>query len=551
MTKYLFGLFFLCCSLNVQAEQFLVNLLYNQCENLAAIDISSSVNLPEQQRHFELQSLAINNISDSLNYLRQFPLNTYTTEKLVNCQMQLSKIWERFLLSPSTNDFIHALTHSTVQKYKTLGQELQLSKSRMLPEDQLTKLRTMEAIFRSNLKSKVATLEVDKPVCYYKGQHRFGHEQQVSIARYLLNQPNQACRKAVWTRYYDRHYIKLALDEIKQIRQQQAKSQGYADYTHFILSANYLNTPDLVKQYLQGISPHSTTTPWDIGYQLKQIPMSPNRTKNKTGNKVLFNAIEQLKTYGIEYDLIDNQVVRLWYKRHLLGDINLIYQDNNNQAAEIIRYPVLGYQIGQARLFIKQELTSNTQKKQLIEQLSVVLSVFLKTSSNYLSNGLIHNNDHHLVAQNWLTELLIKQTLNNNSEIPLKNKVAQKYLKQLSVTRALLALTFYEKQSDISASVLANTANSRLPPFKEYNDYLSGFSGIVDLGPNYFAKLWQHDLASYLLNYATQNQKQMLFFKLFVVNEQNHSFEQNLETLFGDKLTPSELIEKVISAQKM
>ena len=542
MTKYLFGLFFLFASLNIHATQSLVDILYNQCESLSAIDISNSSDLVTKQRHFELQSLAINNISDSLNYLRQFPLNSDTTEQLVRCQMNLSNVWESFLESSSAKLFIQELKASDNKHFHTLAKQLTSSKTHFLPESQLTKLRTMEAIFRSNLSSKASSIHVSKPQCYLNSDNTFGGDNDISVARYLINHPNKACRKAVWTRYYDRPYLQKALNEIRNIRQQQAKAQGYADYTHFVLSDNYLNSPDLVNQYLTGITQKFVAEPWNIGFKLKQLKSPPAKTTHQQGHELVIKALNELKPFGINYDDIDNQVVRLWYNKHLLGDINVIYQEKGKQAAEIIRFPVLGYQFGQARLFLNKQLTSVKQKKQLINQLSVVLSVFFNTSRNYLTNGLINNNDHKLIAQFWIADLLTNKTIKTRTSAT--NRLASQYLRQLKVARAKATLDFYKK--DKSSHNKFWLAENK--PFAEFDNYLYGFSGMVEQGPNYFAELWQRDLASYLLQYATEQNKLELFFQLFIIDEQNHSFDNNLSLLFENQITRSELVRSVIKS---
>ena len=541
MTKYLFGLFFLFVSLNVHARQSLVDILYDQCENLSAIDISNSSDLATKQHHFELQSLAINNISDSLNYLRQFPLNSDTTEQLVRCQMNLSNVWESFLESSSASLFIQELKASDNKHFHTLAKQLTSSKAHFLPESQLTKLRTMEAIFRSNLSSKASSIHVSKPQCNLNGDNTFGGDNDISVARYLINQPNKACRKAVWTRYYDRPYLQKALNEIRKIRQQQAKAQGYADYTHFVLTDNYLNTPDLVNQYLTGITQKFVAEPWNIGFKLKQLKSPPAKTTHQQGHELLIKALNELKPFGINYDYIDNQVVRLWYNKHLLGDINVIYQEKGKQAAEIIRFPVLGYQFGQARLFLNKQFTSVKQKKQLINQLSVVLSVFFNTSRNYLTNGLINNNDHKLIAQFWIADFLAKKTIKTRTSTT--SRLASQYLRQLKVARAKATLDFYIKDKSSNKG----SWPVEIKPFAEFDNYLYGFSGMIDQGPNYFAELWQGDLANYLLQYSIDHNKLAIFFEHFIINEQGNSFEQNLIILFGKPTTEAQLVNDVIN----
>ncbi len=541
MAKYLFGSFFLLLSLNAHAYS-LAGILYDQCENVSAIELSGSRDLAAKQRRFELQSLTIHNISDSLNYLRRFPLDSATTEQLVRCQMNLSKVWRNFLISQTADSFIQELKTSPEIRFKKLAQQLRISEQRMLAREQLTKLRTMEAIFRGNLAPRADTINVNTR-CYLNGEHTFGNGEDISVAGYLLNQPDEACRKAVWARYYDRPYIKKALNEIRGIRREQAKNHGYADYTRFALANNYLNSPDLVLRYLNGKFSRLVPLPWNIGYQLKKIKKAPENTVKEQGSSVLLRALSQLSCFGVRYDYIDNQVVRLWYKHHLLGDINLIYQQKGRQAAEIIRFPVLGYQFGQAGLFLNKQLTSVKQKKQLISQLAGVLSVFLKSSENYLTNDFISDNDHQSVAQFWLADLLTQKTI--KAEASPANKAAGKYLERLSLLRAKIALDFYGKDRELTTSARFADLTPDLRQFKELDNYLLGFSGMIDQGPDYYAERWQRDLADYLLQYAQKENKLRLFFERFIVNEQSRSFERNLETLFGQRISRKELISKV------
>ncbi len=545
MTKYILGCLLLLCTFTATADQSFITLLYRQCDNLSDITIPEFNNLSVQQHQFELKSLAINNMSDSLQYFKQFHLNSSTTEKLVNCQMELSNIWERFIQSDSATEFIGKLQNSTVKKQKQLGIQLSKAKALVLPANELARLRTMEAIFRSNLKARTSRISINDADCQLNGQSDFGFQAKSSIPHYLIKQTNENCRRLVWSKFYHRPYLEKSLEQIKALRTQQAKNNGYADYSHFVIKNNYLNTPTLINQYLDNATEKNTSLPWNIGIKLSESTKPNLKHINIEAQEFISNALKTLKPFNIYIELIDKQVFRLWYKDHLLGDINVISNDENIILSEMIKYPVIGYQFAQSRLFTVQHLKNAKQQQRMLNELAKIVISFARVSGNYLTNGNADNNDYNRVGEFWLSQYLSEKLVNTVGRKSEQQIIAQKYLKQLRVLRAKVALNFYTQhpanRNELS-SLFKTTFNATLP---KDNDYLHTFDGLINVGPNYFSELWQKDLTKYFFSYTQKNNKQKQFFSDFVINETNLSFESNLQRLFDKKLTKPKLIKLV------
>ncbi|RYV03969.1 hypothetical protein SOPP22_00705 [Shewanella sp. OPT22] len=542
MTKYLLCILFLLACFQVKAEPSLINVLSSQCENLPSIQLPEAASLAEQQHRYEQQSLALNNISDGLNYLRQYPLNTSTTEKLINCQMELAQIWDNFIRSDYSSSFIGALTKSSLPKHKLLGLKLQDSKQLLLSENNLARLRTMEAIFRSNLKARTARISVGNIKCALNGHMQFGFKEEYSISSYLIKQPNQECRKRVWDKFYHRPYLKRALNEIKKIRTLQAKNNGYADYTHLVIAKNYLDTPELIKQYLNNKTTHKVSQPWNIGSELAATPRYSNNKVEVSARKFILEALRSLKKFGLRFDFIENQVVRLWYREHLLGDTILI--TSTQAPSDIIRYPIAGYQFAQARLFTTEQLTTHRQKKYVLQQIAKLVADFAKNSDSYLTSKAVESNDSANIGEQWLTMYLTTNQLHSKLQSQ-RQAIAQNYLKQLDILRAKIALKFYTKQSNFDQNIQSLTTSTFGTHFSDDNNYLFNFEGMIESGPNYYSRLWQRDLAHYLFRYSVENKLEKRFFKNFIVNEQQNSFSENLHLLLDRKVIKKQLIKSI------
>ncbi|MBM7073131.1 hypothetical protein JQC92_14020 [Shewanella sp. 202IG2-18] len=544
MTKYLLCILFLLACFQVKAEPSLINVLSSQCENLPSIQLPEAASLSEQQHRYEQQSLVLNNISDGLNYLRQYPLNTSTTEKLINCQMELVQIWDNFIRSDYSSSFIGALTKSSLPKHKLLGLKLQDSKQLLLSENNLARLRTMEAIFRSNLKARTARISVGNINCALNGHMQFGFEEEYSISSYLIKQPNQECRKLVWDKFYHRPYLKRALNEIKKIRTLQAKNNGYADYTHLTIANNYLDTPELIEQYLNLKSALKASLPWNIGSELAKAHKPP-KTKTKVIAKTLIlEALQDLTKFSIRYDFIENQVIRLWYKEHLLGDIILITNAQTQTPSDMIRYPIVSYQFAQAQLFTAEVLTTQKQQKYLLQQLAKLVTDFAKASHSYLTTNAIEDGDSNNIGEQWLAQYFIRSRLKQHEQ-NYRQILVKNYLTQLNILRAKIALRFYMKQGISKHELLSQTTSALKAQLPINSDYLFNFDGMIDSGPNFYAKEWQKDLAGYLFNYSIEHDLQHHFFERFIVNEQQKSFQENLNLLLNQNITKKTLIKLV------
>ncbi|MCL1080133.1 M3 family metallopeptidase [Parashewanella spongiae] len=522
-----------------------VDFITAQCLNIQPINIINSKGLDNTLHHFEQQNLTINNINDNINYFLHNKLNHDDKASLINCQIRLSDIWNQFLLNDSTQQFLLQLKGSSHRSYRQLATQIENSILHQLTETQKAKLRTYESVFRSEFLALKPRLIIHDINCKLDPslQEKQEDELEITIARYLLRQPNNSCRKAVWETYYQRDMLKRPLLEVVDLRQHQATSKGFDDFSQLKLANNYLNSPELVEQFLTHFSDSLDIAPWSIGRELQAI--SEQNFKPISTHSLLTESFTKFQKLGLKFEEINAELYRVWLHNRLLGDITINLSNKHTKIySKTIRYPIVGYQFGQASLSSPTELKSFRKVDNFVQRLSKIVAAFSDASPNYLTSKSLNNNDYSKISDKWLAEYLVDQLEIKGLGSYPRLLLANQYLEQLEILRAKVALNLYRKnhlQSDVDALFQAHFGSA----LSSNVSFPLSFNGIIEQGPMYYQKLWQKKVGGYLYRQSKSQQNNNLFFDILVVNENRFSFQQQVEKILKIDISPSELIDDV------
>ncbi len=529
----------------VSADTLPISFITAQCRNIQPIKITISDDLASDIHKFELQSLKINNINDSINFLLHNKLSRDDKSPLVNCQILLADNWNHFLESNTTQHFINQLNASSRQYDHQLARQLENAIQYQMTRAQKAQLRTYESMFRSEFLALKPRLKIIDKNCKLENStsNDLLDEFELTIARYLLHQPDESCRKAVWETYYQRNILKQPLLEIVDIRQYQATSKGFNDFTQFKLANNYLNNSELVEQFLNRFTHSINIAPWSVGQELKSTVRHDFQIQNT--QQLLVKSFNAFKTLGLNIETINNTVYRVWLHNRLLGDITIDLSDKYKKIqSKLIRYPVIGYQFGQASLSLPTELKSFRKVDSFVHKLSKIIAIFSDATPLYLTSKSLNNNDYSKISDKWLAEYLFDQLhIDSINKYP-RQLLAKQYIEQLEILRAKVALNLYRKnylQLDLDILFQDNFGAG----ISSDVSFPISFNGIIELGPMYYQKLWQKKLGTYLYIQSKTQDKANYFFDVLVVNEQRLSFQQQLENLLTLDITPSKLIEEL------
>ncbi|KFZ37239.1 hypothetical protein HR45_11185 [Shewanella mangrovi] len=488
-----------------------VSLFVNQCLDYSSefhADFSSATAL-------ERQTIGLQNLVDRLQYYRQFRLSDDDKEWLLQCQLSVADTMNKLLSNSQMTAFIARELTSGDPQRQALAKRYRNFQAQQLSEADKLKLTTAKTAIKQRLKSSSFQLELGE--CALAPSENETHNRLSStIVKYLLQQPNEACRKTVWQTYQQRavEYVASDLGMLLQIQEQLANRQGFEHYTDAAFSHTLLASAINAHDFLAALKRPINVAPWNIGQSLKATAKT-NFTR-MTRAQYLSNLTTTLRPLGIELETVTDNWLRLWHEQRLLGDIMLAQGSNH---AMLLRYSVVGRQTGLARLTLKDEFTRITDLQQANNAVAEVLAMMAAGGKYYLLNNVHEYQDTNELAALWLSAYLDQQ-LHAAFDANSREALFDSYQTQMERIKAVSALTFYTADDSISLTtefrqVFAESwQDAAVMPFTFY--------GISDLGPLYLVHLFQQQLA-YALQRETMNCNPADLFNVIVVNEEQHN----------------------------
>ncbi|AZG36057.1 MULTISPECIES: hypothetical protein [Shewanella] len=540
----------------------------------------------QQAVEFEKRTIALNNINDRIQYYRPFANDNLSRQGLLWCQLHLADEFYALATAPKTQSLIDQLQH-LAPPYNQFAQRLVAIKRSQWTLIKKSKLHSAQASINQALSSRQFTLQFNQQDCVLTNaantdeaiKHESTTNIDISIAKYLIKQPNELCRKQAWLAYQvrtkDQQAPALAL--IHQLQQQHAMLQEYGNTAQAQLSSHGL-TPLLLAQFLAEQTTNLNIAPWNIAQALGRASKSSNMD-TVTANAFLQQILQSLKPLDLKFELIivekstidkdpstddsqhralsDTQIIRVWHQQRLLGEIFTYppgkLQPGVNVDGQLIKQTVVGHQFGQYVLSFPQQLTRTTQQHELINALSQAIVSLAQGGQFYFLNHRGQNSDAHAIATQWLVHY-IKQQLS----LPLqseRSELAANYQKQLWVFRAKVALAFYQYEGDLKRTDqdIWLAYNQQLSdkfeqsfgqPWPNATDAIYSYQAIANEGINHYLPLWQTALAQLVIAQTPPTISTRDIFNLLVVNETDLTLNDKLEQLIGPPIDPHSLIRR-------
>ncbi|QYJ99939.1 M3 family metallopeptidase [Shewanella psychrotolerans] len=527
-----------------------ITLLAQQCLPYEVLlDDIDSTDTAEKAVALERQLIGLFNLKDSVNYYRQFSINTDDKELLLQCQLRLADEFAKLAHRPNIETFSQQLQHSSSVNEQRLGQRLSQLITRQTSLQQKATLHTTEAGLKYALRHQSLSLVIGEHRCLLPSDGAAPAKIKApfseSIAAYLIEQQDSQCRQQVWQAYQLRAKDKnqQALQYLFDVKQNLAAQQGYLDYAHYVLADQQLSSPKSVNQFLDAIT-DKAPAPWDIGQTLSAA--SPTPIEPIFSQIFLQKIYQELKVFDVTIEEVDPQVLRVWHQQRLLGEIYL--RQGNTPQAQRVRQSVIGHQFGQVSLAFPGVLTDYRTQQQLIDALSDSLAQLIKGGHYYLLNTLGDSQDTNEVGQHWLSLYL------SNKLLPAvvdgsREDYLYRYATQLKVFRSKLALGFYQGTLD-PQKYQYEFSRSFNQGWPQAQDAIYSFTGMINQGPLYYKSLWQKHLAQLIFQNNKDHQDQKQLFATLMINEAQLSFSQQLATIFGRPISPSFLIERIQHGQR-
>mgnify|MGYP003636318848 FL=1 len=557
--------------------------------DLAQQTLVSFQSVEQQAVTFEKNTLALNNINDRIQYYRPFANNSINRQGLLWCQLHLADELNAVVSAPQTLYLIDQLPY-LAPPYNQLGQRLETIKRAQWPVIEKSKLHGAQASIDQALSQQHFTLQFNQQDCVLPQQTETTIKHQdteptqntnidISIAKYLIKQPKEYCRKQAWLAYQTRakEQQAAAVESIHFLQQQQAHRQGYANTAQAQLASHRL-TPQLLQQFLDSQTANIDIAPWNIAQTLSDISKSSSM-EMMTTNVFLQQIFTNLKPLNLKFELItiekprvegetssddgqqnslnETQIIRVWHQQRLLGEI-FTYPQADQQSrqdvnGQLIKQTVVGHQFGQYALSFPPQLTRATQQQKLINQLSQAIVSLAQGGEFYFLNHKAQNTDAHAIATLWLVNY-IKQQLKLES-ISKRYQLVAQYQQQLWVFRAKVALDFYQYDGDFNNTEQDTwlSHNQQLSAYFEQSfgqqwpqatDAIYSYQAIANEGVNYYLPLWQSALTQLIMNQTPANISTGEIFNLLVVNETHLTLNDQLEQLIGLPIDPHSLIRR-------
>lgn len=528
-----------------------IPLLVEQCLSYQFPINNDLANSPTQQAiQFERDLIGFFNINDRLKYYRQFPLTYADRERVLQCQLYLADELALFFKSAKFQSLRFNLAASQDPNIQALIQRLNRLAQNTEKPYQKAKLHTAQAAFKQGIASQALSINFTGEKCQINPEtvnvDQMGQKQAKTfddtLANYLINQPDELCRKHVWQAYQGRASVKnqTVLNQITELRALQATQAGFDDYVDQITSQQWLTTPSAVIQFLHNQTQPINIAPWDLGRKLAQSNSTPVTDYSST--LWLEQVAKTLTTFAISFSKVNNKLYRVYHEGRLLGEIYL--NQGNRAKAKAIRHSVIGQQFGQFELSLPENLNRYSQQNRAIEAIANVISQLGRGDKFYLNNTLGETQDSAKIDQLWLQTWLKAQLL--PTPMPdSKEAILQRYSVQLQVFRAKVAFNTYMAPDNANRFDLNNEFTLAFgKSWDNITDSAYSFSGIVYQGPLYYQTIWQQAVARavYLATKDCQNQQSI--FNYLVVNETASDLATRLQLLLGEPITNDSLIKR-------
>ncbi|WP_153914536.1 hypothetical protein [Shewanella sp. TC10] len=579
-----------------------LNLFIQQClryqPSLAELDLSQPV--AKQAVQFEQLTLGFNNINDRLNYYRDLASSSQR-ESILMCQLHLADELQVILNDAKLEQLISNLSNAE-SPYSSLALKLASIKQRQLDINTKAKLHNAQATIRRNLSNKQLKIvfndeecALDTAVSSSSSSSSSNNETsplvpkniEVTLAKYLILQPKESCRKSAWLAYQSRakNLNSTSLNIVKQL-----KKESILD----ALDSHLLDIESL-DDYLQQQTININVAPWNIGQKLKSLPHE-KYTGTTSALSLLDKLFEQLQLLGIKIepihfseehvissqnlpaqtntapetgtesgtgtaknaetktasktedklnetsDTIGNRIYRVWHQKRLLGE--LYVTSTQRTASHIIRYPVIGHQYGQANISYSKKITNRRQADKLIKVTAEAVAGLARGNKFYLNNKQGVSVDNHQLGTLWLTQFLRQAYAQTLSE---REQVANAYRQQLRIFRAKVILDFYLNESNNHQKLALAFENSFDQQWQNAADFAFSFNGIANEGIDYYLPLWHQSLVSIIFDASKPSVTERQVFDIFVVNEDNLTLIEQMIIILSAPNDPSSIIRRAFN----
>lgn len=523
-----------------------------------AIDTISKLDTETAASELEQALLMLFNFNDKLSYFRQ-GANPNEKNLLLQCQVHLADELDSVATAPSLSSVIKKFETSDSGQYQALAKALYQLQKQQLSSAEKSRLYTAQAAYRQALKSASMRLQIPEGKCQlppeetgnqtHSGQSRETDSGQqaspidISIARYLLKQPDGDCRQQVWQAYQSRSAERnqLAMEEITRVRQEQAKQHKASNAADFALQDEYLNSPALVASFLQGQTRNIHLTPWDLGRALKAIPKA--RFEPLSQYTLIALLIPPLEELGLEFEQPSPQIYRVWYQGRLLGEMHL--GESFAPASYVLVRPVVGRQFGTVLTLLPDQISSARMQHQAIETLAQSLATLSASQPFYL---LVDNEESSAIGARWLTLWLSQQLTKLVPQAQDKRyQLMTAYSGQLKLFRAKLALA---DASGMDKTRLKQQAGiwfkqSFGAHWPDAIQGLAGFTGLAEVGVEYYLPLWQDAVAQMIFTQSQCCISPQQVYNTLLINPKAANLASQLEALLQEPAQPETIIRRL------
>ncbi|QYJ96038.1 hypothetical protein K0J45_10680 [Shewanella alkalitolerans] len=558
-----------------------ITLLSEQCIDYQ-VSLSQAQESPTQldaSVRLERELIGLFNLKDSVRFYRHYPLNAEDKEALLQCQLHLADEFDRLAHEPWLQTQSQNWSQSDAPGLRQFGQLLTQQIAEQIDQQQKAKIHTAQASVAHGLKQKDLSLSIGQSQCRLtdeETQHADRPEQAFdnSIASYLIHQKDESCKRQVWQAYQVRAKQKnqAAISLIMATKQTIALEHGADDYASWALSHQRLANPAQVKHFLDSQT-QLAPAPWTLGSKLAVL--SKVEVTPRSGEQLLDDIQAELSPFGLEFETVNTNMLRLWHKGRLLGDVFLdrppkpqltgsqranpplgkqkhpptekaqtptiktpTFKEPKAQLSPL-RQTVVGQQFGQLTLTLPDQLNDYRSQEQLIAAVAEMMSRLLTGGRYYLNNTL---GDGQAIASLWLNQYLSQQLL---PELPSNSREAElkAFSKQLKVFRSKLALSAYQTSDNRLYRNLSQEFGASFgAPWPGADDALYSFTGVVTQGPLYYLTLWHQRLAEQILSDAQLEATSV--FELLLINEQQQPLDEQLTAIFGSAQSVATILER-------
>jgi hypothetical protein len=512
--------------------------------------------LEHQLIRFESDLLKLHNLKDRNKYYLSVINEPSLKQQFLMCQIHLSDeiFW---IMEQLSLEKINQEKANLTGDYLQLLQQIQTYKTQL--QDVATKSNSavLSSIINKNLQKPFniitnQTCDIDNNVDEQSNNDNTNIE-NTNIAKYLIEQQNEQCRKLAWINYQKRAKQLNAdsLFKLHFIKQQYASSLGYTNFSQFQLD-NLGFTQYQFEQFLNSKTKNLNIAPWNLARKLKSLAKSPDL---KLNSETLFtNILNQLALLGVTIEAIsydkNQQYFKLWHEGRLLGDLILnIDASNKSSIATSITTTVVGHQFGQVIITVPEIIQTPIQVEQFISVLSNKLVELTNGNKFYYLKQTDKGID---LGAMWLSHWIkLKLNLQLNSQ---RLELIKAFKEQQNVFRAKLILDFYNTMNFNNESLNQHKLrHSMSQAFKDsFNitlpdpvDQIFSFNTIANQGLSYYLWLWNDTLSQIILMEDQNLIKSRLIFNTLVINENNLSLYQQLSIIFDQPMDFDQVMRRI------